>query len=172
MTRCLFVALAATLFVSCTRTQSDPTLVAGNARFEFLTPSLVRMEYSPSGTLRRCAHGRGAEAGLAEGRQVQSTRKDGWLIAATSDMTLRYRLQSGAFAAANLEVTWNDAAGSAHAGIRVTEGSARTSGGLPYSLDNVSQDNLPAGRSDLPRPRSMTSFRGSTCCSPRRSPDC
>ena len=33
---------------SCAKPQSSPVIVVGNARFEFLTPSLVRMEYSPS----------------------------------------------------------------------------------------------------------------------------
>jgi alpha-glucosidase (family GH31 glycosyl hydrolase) len=150
MTRCLFVALAATLFVSCTRTQSDPTLVAGHARFEFLTPSLVRLEYSPTGRFVD------APTAVVLKRDwpkvvVRATRQDGWLVAATDEMTLRYRLQSGEFAAGNLEVSWKDAAG----GVRTWhpgQKDPQNLGGLPYSLDNLSADNLPAGRSDAETP--------------------
>ena len=98
----LFIGLAPPLLVCCAKTESSPTLVVGNARFEFLTPSLVRMEYSPSGAFVD------APTAVVQKRDwpkvpVQATHKDGWLIAASSDMTVRYRLESGAFAAANLE---------------------------------------------------------------------
>ena len=111
--RSLFIGLVAALLVCCAKTQSKPTIAAGNARFEFLTPSLVRMEYSPSGMFVD------APTAVVQKRdwpavQVQSTQKDGWLIAATSAMSLRYRLRSGPFTAANLRVTWTDPAGTAH----------------------------------------------------------
>jgi alpha-glucosidase (family GH31 glycosyl hydrolase) len=148
--RWLFIGLGAAFLAGCTKTHSKPTIPAGNARFEFLTPSLVRMEYSPSGMFTD------APTAVVQKRdwpavQVQSMQKDGWLIAATSAMTVRYRLQSGAFAAANLEVTWNDSAGAAHT-WHPGDKDPLNLGGLPYSLDNVSQDNLPAGRSDLETP--------------------
>src|SRR5882762_7122221 len=118
-----------------------------NSKRAFPTPSLVRMEYAPSGAFVD------APTAVVQKRDwpkvsVQATHKDGWLIAASSDMTVRYRLQSGAFAAANLEVTWNDSAGTAYA-WHPGDKDPLNLGGLPYSLDNVSQDNLPAGRSDV-----------------------
>lgn len=146
--RWLLIGLAPALLSCCAKTQSGP-LVAGNARFEFLTPSLVRLEYSSSGAFVD------APTAVVQNRNwpkvpVHLTRKDGWLIAATSAMTVRYRLHSGTFGAGNLEVTWADTAGSAHA-WHPGDQDPQNLGGLPYSLDNVSQDNL-AGRSDLETP--------------------
>jgi len=48
--KCLLIGLAPALLVCCAKTESSSTIVVGNARFEFLTPSLVRMEYSSSGS--------------------------------------------------------------------------------------------------------------------------
>src|SRR2546429_7272472 len=45
----LFIGLLPTLLACGAKRHSQPTIRAGNARFEFLTPSLVRMEYSPAG---------------------------------------------------------------------------------------------------------------------------
>jgi alpha-glucosidase (family GH31 glycosyl hydrolase) len=121
---------------------------AGKARFEFLTPSLVRMEYSPSG------HFVDAPTAVVERRDwphvaVKSNTKDGWLVASTGTMTVRYRLHSGAFTTANLKVTWTNADGSTHA-WRPGQFDDRNLGGLTYSLDNVSTSNLPADVRDSP----------------------
>jgi hypothetical protein len=90
-----------------------PSVVVDTARFEFLTPSLVRMEYSPSGKFVDApsavvSGGTGRPSGRvdAKGRLAQST---------TSAMRLRYRHGSGPFTAANLTISWNDQAGAAHA---------------------------------------------------------
>ena len=148
--RSLFVGLVAAVLVCCAKTQSKAVIAAGNARFEFLTPSLVRMEYSPSGMFVD------APTAVAEKRdwpavQVQSTQKDGWLTATTSAMTLRYRLRSGPFTAANLTVTWNDPVGTAH-DWHPGDVDPLNLGGLTYSLDNISKSNLPEGQMDLESP--------------------
>jgi Glycosyl hydrolases family 31/Domain of unknown function (DUF5110) len=148
--RALLTGLIAAVLLACSGTSSGPTIVTGNARFEFLTPSLVRMEYSAAG------HFVDAPSAVVLRRDwpkvsVRTTQQDGWLVAQTAQMTLRYRLQSGEFAAGNLEVTWKDAAGTVrswHPGDK----DPLNLGGLPYSLDNLSQDNLPAGRSDADTP--------------------
>ena len=44
-------------------------------------------------------------------------------------------------------------------------------GGLPYSLDNLSQDNLPAGRSDADTPVNDI-IPGIDLTLPEASPDC
>jgi alpha-glucosidase (family GH31 glycosyl hydrolase) len=128
-------------------TPGTSEVLEGKARFEFLTPSLVRMEYAPSG------HFVDAPTAVVERRDwphvaVKSNRKNGWLVASTGAMTLRYRLQSGAFTPANLEVKWTDADGthSWHPGL-VDDGNL---GGLTYSLDNVSAKNLPPDVRDSP----------------------
>ena len=148
--RWLLIGLVPAFLVCCAKTQSKPTIPAGNARFEFLTPSLVRMEYSPAGVFVD------APTAVVQKRdwpavQVQSTQKEGWLIAATSAITLRYRLRSGPFTAANLSVTWNDPAGAAHA-WHPGDVDPLNLGGLTYSLDNISKPNLPEGQMDLESP--------------------
>ncbi|MGH8183509.1 MAG: hypothetical protein ACREPH_07610, partial [Rhodanobacteraceae bacterium] len=131
------------------KSQGQSTIVAGKARFEFLTPSLVRMEYAPSGRFVN------APTAVVVKRSwpsvaVHKNVANGWLVATTADMTLRYRLHSGAFTADNLKVTWRDRGKMQlwHPG-RVDD---RNLGGLTYSLDNVSKANLPAGGKDLESP--------------------
>ena len=122
--------------------QSQSAVTAGHARLEFLTASLVRLEYSPSGVFVDAPTAVVLKRDWPAVR-VQSTRQDGWLIATTGPLTVRYRLGSGEFTATNLEVSWKDAAGAArtwHPGVT----DPLNLGGLTYSLDNISGDNLPA----------------------------
>jgi alpha-glucosidase (family GH31 glycosyl hydrolase) len=122
--------------------QGASAVTAGHARFEFLTATLVRLEYSPAGTFVD------APTAVVLKRdwpavQVQSSRKDGWLSATSGPLTVRYRLESGEFTATNLEVTWKDEAGAVrswHPGAT----DPLNLGGLTYSLDNISAANLPA----------------------------
>jgi len=135
--------------VSFARTQHTSTVVAGNARFEFLTSSLVRMEYAPSG---RFVDEPTAVVQKRDWSTVdaQSTRQNGWLVVHTHSMTLRYRLNSGAFNDSNLQVTWNypnSAPRTWHPGQVDTQ----NLGGLTYSLDHVSEVNLPKSK-DLESP--------------------
>src|SRR5579863_611672 len=123
---------------------------AGHARFEFLTPSLVRMEYAPGGKFVD------APTAVVQKRAcpavaVTSARSGGWLILTTSAMTLRYRLQSGAFGAANLSVSWRDRAGGRHAWLP-GQADPGNLGGLTYSLDNIASANLPPPGEDLGSP--------------------
>jgi len=142
--------LVAAFLVSCGNAQDKGAIPAETARFEFLTPSLVRMEYSASGQFVD------APTAVVGKRvwpkvQVKLTRKNGWLIAATSAMRLHYRLRSGPFTAANLDVTWSDPDGVAHI-WHPGDKDRLNLGGLTYSLDNVSKANLPAGHKDLESP--------------------
>jgi alpha-glucosidase (family GH31 glycosyl hydrolase) len=147
------LALSIGLAPAVSRATGGPgttTIAAGNARFEFLTPSLVRMEYSPSGAFVD------APTAVVEKRDwpaapVERREQNGWLIAASSAMTLRYRLQSGAFNATNLKVTWNDRDGAAHE-WHPGQADPNNLGGLTYSLDNVSEANLQKDGVDLESP--------------------
>ena len=138
------------LLTCCARPAGEPRIVAGNARFEFLTPSLVRMEYASSGKFVD------APTAVVQKRDwakipVQSTQGDGWLTARTSAMTVHYRLQSGAFSATNLEITWTDSNGRSH-NWHPGDKDTLNLGGMPYSLDNISQDNLPPDQPDTETP--------------------
>jgi alpha-glucosidase (family GH31 glycosyl hydrolase) len=143
------VALVAA-FAFCARSEATTTVTAGNARFEFLTPSLVRLEYSPAAKFAD------APTAVVQKRDwpalsVEQSIRDGWLTASTSVLTLRYQLKSGAFNANNLEVRWKARAGTAHV-WRPGDVDPRNLGGLTYSLDNISKENLPEGQMDLESP--------------------
>ena len=146
----LFIAAGATSLVGCSGAQSGSTVSAGTARFEFLTPTLLRMEYSPTGTFVD------APTAAVQKRswpavEVRSTRKNGWLIAASTAVTVRYRLESGPFTAINLKVSWNDPVGAPHE-WHPGEEDRRNLGGLTYSLDNISTASVPEGQMDLESP--------------------
>lgn len=119
-------------------------VVAGKARFEFLTASLVRMEYAPSG------HFTDLPTAVVQQRDwptvaVHAVRKDGWLVATTAALTLRYRPGTGPFDANNLEITWHGPAGRASV-WRPGDVDPGNLGGLTYSLDDVRGANLPRGK--------------------------
>src|ERR1700761_1098258 len=72
-------------------------VVSGDARFEVLSPTLIRTEYAPTGQF--------VDAGTftAVGRDsfapahFTSRTAEGWLTIDTGSMKLRYRVGSGAF---------------------------------------------------------------------------
>ena len=147
-------AAASILFVQTSGADPARTattqVTAGHARFEFLTPSLVRMEYSPHGTFID------APTAVVEKRnwpavRVTTTRADGWLILQSSALTLRYRPQAGAFTAADLSVTWPDPTGATHS-WRPGQTDPGNLGGLTYSLDNISATTLPPPGDDRGSP--------------------
>ena len=123
---------------------------AGHARFEFLTPSLVRMEYSPRGSFLD------APSAVVEKRHwpavpVTTTHAGSWLIVKSSALTLRYRADAGALTAADLSVSWHDASGGEHS-WRPGQTDPGNLGGLTYSLDNISALTLPPPGDDLGSP--------------------
>ena len=130
--------------------QRGSTIVAGRARFEFLTPSLVRLEYSPARVFVD------APSVVVRKRSwpavvVRIRSQRGWLVASSAALSVRYRLHSGRFTPGNLEVSWKTTGGARrrwHPGQR----DPRNLGGLTYSLDNVSSVNLPPGRANLDSP--------------------
>ncbi len=146
--RSLWLALAPAL--ACAAEPGPTTVPAGNARFEFLTATLVRLEYSPSAAFVD------APTAVVQRRDwpavgVETREQDGWLSAASGPLTVRYRLRSGAFTAANLEVRWKDRSGKEHA-WHPGDVDAGNLGGLTYSLDNISAPNLPRDGMDLGSP--------------------
>jgi len=146
-----WLALSLLSVSACAAQAAAATAVtAGNARFEFLTPSLLRLEYSPSGTFAD------APSAVVQKRDwpavsVESREQKDWLIVSSGAATVRYHLGSGAFTAANLEVSWKDRDGLErqwHPG----DVDAHNLGGLNYSLDNISTVNLPRDEMDLDSP--------------------
>lgn len=141
--RMLFVTLAgfvAAPLVAHARPQHTTTIVAGDARFEFLTASLVRMEYAPDGRFVD------VPTAVVQKRDwspvdARSSKQDGWLVVHTREVTLRYRLNSGPFKADNLHVRWANPNGAPHT-WHPGQVDTQNLGGLTYSLDHVSASNL------------------------------
>lgn len=145
-----FGAAAAALLVTLPQAHATTAITAGDARFEFLTPSLVRMEYSSQGRFVD------APTAVVQKRDwpavaVTQDSSGGWLILTTPALLLRYKLDSGAFSASNLLVSWRDPAGDRHAWFPGQPDPGNL-GGLTYSLDNIESANLPPPGDDLGSP--------------------
>ncbi len=90
------------------RSAAQSAVVSGNARFEVLSPTLIRTEYAGD------AHFVDAATFNAIGRNdftrtpFTAKTKGGWLSISTSAVTLSYRVGSGAFGTDNLTVSLRD----------------------------------------------------------------
>jgi alpha-glucosidase (family GH31 glycosyl hydrolase) len=81
-----------------------PTVNAGDARFEVLSPTLIRTEYAGDGKFTDDPTFNAVGRDSFTATPYTSTTSDGWLTVKTSKVTLRYKLDSGAFTAQNLTV--------------------------------------------------------------------
>ena len=144
---CLRRKIAATLFVgtlliSCfspdktSAADAVASVVRGNVRFQVLSPSLVRMEYSPKSSFVDEASvavvGRSDFSGVAP----KTSEKDGWLMLSTGRMTVSYKLGSGPFSKDNLRIAWSDKSGTHD--WKPGDRDAKNLGGVPGTLDNRS----------------------------------
>ena len=79
----------------------------GDARFEVLSPSLVRLEYSPSGTFENSPTVNALNRRMSV--PTYSARvSGGWLTLRTRQAMLRYKVGSGPFTAVNTSVRFAD----------------------------------------------------------------
>lgn len=89
--------------VEMDRSGPVPTVVDENARFQVLSPQVIRLEYAPNGRFEDRAtffvRHRTARSVDAETRI-----EDGWRIVETSKTQVRYRRGSGSFDSSNVEV--------------------------------------------------------------------
>ncbi len=81
-------------------------ITSGQARFEFLSPTLVRLEYSP---LSKFAEEPTVVVVKRNWQNVKPTisEKDGWLNMSTDNVSIHYLIGSGRFTNANVRVSWN-----------------------------------------------------------------
>jgi hypothetical protein len=91
--------------VDLSRGRAHPSAVVrvGGARIEVLSPTLLRLEYSPSGHFEDRPTVNVVDRRLPV-PVFRTHRSAGWLIVRTSAATLRYKIGSGAFTAANTSV--------------------------------------------------------------------
>ncbi len=80
-------------------------IVEGHARFQVLSPTLVRLEYSPAGMFVDAPSVAVVKRNWPDAG-FQTTASEGWRTIKTERLSVRYRIGSGAFAAGNLEVEW------------------------------------------------------------------
>ncbi|MFF1610968.1 TIM-barrel domain-containing protein [Amycolatopsis sp. NPDC058278] len=80
------------------------TVTAGNARFQVLSPTLIRTEYAGDGRFTDAATFNAVGRGAFTPTPYTSTVAGGVLTIKTSATTLTYRLNSGPFDGGNLEV--------------------------------------------------------------------
>jgi hypothetical protein len=79
---------------------AQATVTSGDARFEVLTPEVIRMEYSPSGSFLNDPTFDILDRNFTVPAYTSSV-SGGWLTITTSQMTLRYQVGSGPFTAVN-----------------------------------------------------------------------
>ncbi|SHG18763.1 Carbohydrate binding module (family 6) [Jatrophihabitans endophyticus] len=100
--------VAATLNVGSTAAQADPTptptttYTSGHARFEVLSPTLIRTEYSADGTFTDDATFNAIGRGGFAPTTSTGEEKDGWFVVTTPKATLKYEIGSGKFTESNL----------------------------------------------------------------------
>ena len=89
---------------------SKSAIVSGNARFEVLSPTLIRTEYA--GDSHFVDAGTFNAIGRDSFRRTPFTakQKGGWLTISTAKLTLRYQVGSGPFSTDNLTVALKDGA--------------------------------------------------------------
>ena len=119
--------------VAAARSPRSSIVRAGPARFEVLTPTLIRLEYAQDVRFESRPTMTATRARLPVPPFVVR-RSRGWLTIRTRQLTLRYRLRSGPFNAGNLALTFTID------GRRVTanpspRGSAGNLGGWRRALD-------------------------------------
>src|SRR3954447_23954236 len=86
------------------RAAGDRAVRDGNARFEVLSPTLIRTEYAPDGQFTDAATFNVVGREKFPVTPFRARTENGWLTIDTGALTLRYRSGSGEFTAGNLTV--------------------------------------------------------------------
>jgi alpha-glucosidase (family GH31 glycosyl hydrolase) len=130
--------LAQTFKAQCR--QEGSTVVCGDARFQFLTPSLVRMEFSPTGRFVDAPTAIVLKRDWKQAKVEAWGDKD-WIVAKTARLILRYRVNSGKFNKNNLRISWKE--GGREFAWAPGDSDRNNLGGILYSLDGLRKDRLP-----------------------------
>ena len=103
----LFVASAVALVAAPSNAAAAVTSAAvtdGGARFQVLTPTLIRMEYAGDGAFTDAATFTAVNRSFPAASYTTSVTSDGYRVISTSALTLRYKQNSGPFTPSNLSV--------------------------------------------------------------------
>ena len=120
--------------------QSGLTVVNNNIRFQILTPSLVRMEYSPD---KRFTDSPTIVVLKRDWPEVEfnTSEENGWLIIKTKKIRISYRIDSGKLQRDNLKISWTH--DSKEFSWSPGDSDRYNLGGITYSLDGVRKGKLP-----------------------------
>ncbi|HEX3783165.1 MAG TPA: TIM-barrel domain-containing protein [Pseudonocardiaceae bacterium] len=80
------------------------SVVSGDARFEVLSPTLIRLEYAGDGVFTDALTFNAIGRDNFRPTSFSQSVSDGWLTVTTAELTLRYQVGSGPFGADNLSV--------------------------------------------------------------------
>jgi len=110
------VLAATAIFVPTGPAQAATTadVVDGNARFQVLTPTLIRTEYAGDGVFNDATTYNAVNRSFAPPSYSTDVTSDGYREIKTSALTLRYKENSGPFTASNLSVIINSTGATAH----------------------------------------------------------
>jgi Glycosyl hydrolases family 31/Domain of unknown function (DUF5110) len=86
---------------------SSAVVVEGDARIEVLSPTLLRLEYSPTATFENSPTVNVLDRRMPVPKYTSSISR-GWLTIRTTEATLRYKVGSGPFTPANTSVSFSD----------------------------------------------------------------
>ena len=106
------VNLAAPVDFAAGVAHQSATVRAGDARIQVLSPTLVRLEYAPSGNFQDDPTVNVLNRVFPVPRYTARIA-GGWLTLQTSSMTLRYRVGSGPFGPQNTTLSYRDGGGTA-----------------------------------------------------------
>jgi alpha-glucosidase (family GH31 glycosyl hydrolase) len=114
--------------------------VSGNARIRILSPTLVRLEYSPSRVFTDSMTAVVVNRDWAP-PGVSVTAAGGWTLLSSGGLTVRYRPGSGRFTRENLSVGWK--AGESEGTWAPGDSDSGNLGGISSSLDGARRGKLP-----------------------------
>ncbi|MCX6143687.1 MAG: DUF5110 domain-containing protein [Ignavibacteriales bacterium] len=120
--------------------QEGSWVICRDARFQFLSPTVVRMEYAPA-------------SDFTDSPTIAVLKRDykqipleiwadkQWMVAKTSKMFLRYKVNSGRFTKDNLNITWKE--GEKRIVWTYGDSDRVNLGGIRSSLDGLRKDKMP-----------------------------
>jgi alpha-glucosidase (family GH31 glycosyl hydrolase) len=100
----LLLAPASAGSASGTAAHPGSTVVEGKARFQILSPTMIRLEYAGDGVFQNATTFNAVNRGSGRTAYTTTVSRDGYRVIRTGALTLRYRQNSGPFTDANLSV--------------------------------------------------------------------
>jgi alpha-glucosidase (family GH31 glycosyl hydrolase) len=121
------------------------SVTSGDARFQVLSPTLIRTEYAQDGQFTDSATFNAIGRGAFTPPSYTTNTANGWLTIQTSALTLQYQVGSGAFNAQNLTVQLSAGGSSVTAApwqpLTCTVGALCEAEQLPYDGVGVAKDH-------------------------------